>query len=140
MNSNSITRLVTDDDAASPVIGVILMVAVAVVLAAIIGGFVLGIGSEQKSAPQATILYDYDHDAGTVTIYHDGGQELDAAAITVTESGSSDGITVTSGVDTFSAGDVIASGSYEPGEEIAVVWNNYEGESSSIIEESEAPN
>ena len=33
-----------DDDAVSPVIGVILMVAIIVILAAVIGTFVLGLG------------------------------------------------------------------------------------------------
>ena len=33
-----------DDDAVSPVIGVILMVAITVILAAVIGTFVLGLG------------------------------------------------------------------------------------------------
>ncbi|MDX1747991.1 MAG: type IV pilin N-terminal domain-containing protein, partial [Halobacteriales archaeon] len=40
----NIKQLFTDDDAVSPVIGVILMVAITVILAAVIGAFVLGIG------------------------------------------------------------------------------------------------
>jgi len=47
-------RLLTDDDAVSPVIGVILMVAITVILAAVIGTFVLDLGqnaaSQQASA------------------------------------------------------------------------------------------
>lgn len=44
--------------AVSPVIGVILMVAVTVILAAVIGTFVLGLGEEVKETPQAGVSFD----------------------------------------------------------------------------------
>lgn len=45
-----------DERAVSPVIGVILMVAITVILAAVIGAFVLNLGSDiQNTAPQASI-------------------------------------------------------------------------------------
>ncbi|WP_115862886.1 type IV pilin [Halorussus litoreus] len=51
-------ELFTDDDAVSPVIGVILMVAITVILAAVIGTFVLDLGqnaaSQQSSAGVST--------------------------------------------------------------------------------------
>jgi len=49
-----IRQLLTDDDAVSPVIGVILMVAITVILAAVIGAFVLGFGGGGPSAPTAS--------------------------------------------------------------------------------------
>ena len=53
-------QLLADDDAVSPVIGVILMVALTVILAAIIGTFVLGLGDQvQDHAPQASFTFDY---------------------------------------------------------------------------------
>jgi len=39
-------KLFNDDDAVSPVIGVILMVAITVILAAVIASFVLGLGDQ----------------------------------------------------------------------------------------------
>ncbi|ELK55548.1 flagellin-like protein, partial [Haloferax sp. BAB-2207] len=39
-------QLLAEDDAVSPVIGVILMVAITVILAAVIGTFVLGLGDQ----------------------------------------------------------------------------------------------
>ena len=39
-----VKQLLSDDKAVSPVIGVILMVAITVILAAVIGTFVLGLG------------------------------------------------------------------------------------------------
>lgn len=49
-------NLCSDDRAVSPVIGVILMVAITVILAAVIGSFVLGLGnSVQQTAPNAKL-------------------------------------------------------------------------------------
>jgi len=68
-------QLLSDDDAVSPVIGVILMVAITVILAAVIATFVLGLGEQVSStAPQASFTFDYDGDVLTVT--HDGGDTI----------------------------------------------------------------
>jgi flagellin-like protein len=77
--------LCDDDSAVSPVIGVILMVAITVILAAVIGTFVLGLGDSLQQAPQSQISVEdaepqspvdggYSND--TFTISHDGGDEL----------------------------------------------------------------
>ena len=70
-------QLFADDDAVSPVIGVILMVAITVILAAVIGTFVLGLGDQvQTTAPNAQMSFDAD--STNVTVTHDGGDTLDA--------------------------------------------------------------
>jgi flagellin-like protein len=51
-------ELSSDERAVSPVIGVILMVAITVILAAVIGTFVLGLGSNQQSNPTAGVDID----------------------------------------------------------------------------------
>jgi flagellin-like protein len=73
--------------AVSPVIGVILMVAITVILAAVIGAFVLEIGDQQETAPstsfdteQTTNFYQDDSDKINLTeveITHAGGETLD---------------------------------------------------------------
>ena len=73
--------LFTDDEAVSPVIGVILMVAITVILAAVIGTFVLGLGDQvQTTAPQASFNFEYTQDTGsssdTLEITHDGGDAI----------------------------------------------------------------
>ena len=79
--------LLTDKRAVSPVIGVILMVAITVILAAVIGTFVLGLGdSVSENAPQAQFTYDFDSDASTLTVTHDGGDEIQESAISISES------------------------------------------------------
>ena len=64
------------DRAVSPVIGVILMVAITVILAAVIGVFVLGLADDLGDGPtQATLSFDSDGDSN-LTIAHDGGDSL----------------------------------------------------------------
>ncbi|QSG09080.1 type IV pilin [Halapricum desulfuricans] len=86
-------QLFTDDDAVSPVIGVILMVAITVILAAVIATFVLGLGeSVSSTAPQANFQEDYQANGslsadielnsstadGVLTITHTGGDGIAA--------------------------------------------------------------
>ena len=78
-----ISTLLSDEDAVSPVIGVILMVAITVILAAVIGTFVLGLGDQVSNrAPQASFTFDYNPDALTVT--HDGGDSIASNQVLVT--------------------------------------------------------
>jgi flagellin-like protein len=51
-------QLLTDDEAVSPVIGVILMVAITVILAAVIGTFVLNLGDDVQANPTAGVSVD----------------------------------------------------------------------------------
>lgn len=64
-------------------IGVVLMVAVTVILAAIIGTFVLGIGGDQTTTPQATFEVEKTQENGgsqpdELRITHTGGNTIDA--------------------------------------------------------------
>ncbi|MFC7175839.1 type IV pilin N-terminal domain-containing protein [Halosegnis marinus] len=83
-------QLFSEEDAVSPVIGVILMVAITVILAAVIGTFVLGLGDQvQSSAPNANFQFQYEDTNlnGTATIEttvtHNGGQDVDSSAVEV---------------------------------------------------------
>ena len=77
MFKEHVNAMLSDDKAVSPVIGVILMVAVTVILAAVIGAFVLGFGdSLSEPAPDAQIDIDYDASETEFTIVHDGGQTI----------------------------------------------------------------
>jgi len=81
-----LSNLFNDDKAVSPVIGVILMVAITVILAAVIGTFVLGLGdSVQDTSPSAS--YDWNEGSEEVTLTHVSGQTLDGDRITGTAGG-----------------------------------------------------
>lgn len=71
-------KLFADEEnrAVSPVIGVILMVAITVILAAVIGTFVLGLGDQVQTSPRAGITFDQ----GDVHIYNTN----DVVDVTVT--------------------------------------------------------
>jgi flagellin-like protein len=62
------TETTKDDSAVSPVIGVILMVAITVILAAVIGTFVLGLGEQVEQNARAGVNADVDNSADTVTL------------------------------------------------------------------------
>ncbi len=103
-------QLFTDDDAVSPVIGVILMVAITVILAAVIGAFVLDIGNQQEQTPQASLSLSSDA-SDNLTISHDSGDELNTDNLYITEEGDQ----VVGGQD---GSDWDESGSLGPGESI----------------------
>jgi flagellin-like protein len=86
-----------NDEAVSPVIGVILMVAITVILAAVIAAFVFGMGTPAK-APQvqlkitATNATTLNND--TLKISHDGGDPLVLNNEKITITNAVDGTTV----------------------------------------------
>ena len=80
----NLKQLFAEKRAVSPVIGVILMVAITVILAAVIGTFVLGLGESVQSTPQAKFAFDYQND--NVTITHEGGDAIAAEELNVTAS------------------------------------------------------
>ena len=72
-------NLLADDDAVSPVIGVILMVAITVILAAVIGTFVLGLGDQvQTTAPNSNFAFDFNNDNVELEVEHSGGDGIEA--------------------------------------------------------------
>ncbi|MGB9954231.1 type IV pilin [Haloarcula marismortui] len=88
-----IKQLIHDDDAVSPVIGVILMVAITVILAAVIASFVLGLGDQaQQATPQASFSFEYDASKaddgyGYLSVTHDGGDTIEAGSLYTRGSG-----------------------------------------------------
>jgi flagellin-like protein len=93
----------SDKRAVSPVIGVILMVAITVILAAVIGAFVLEIGDQQETAPNTSFDSEeqvnfYDHDCASfdapctanltsVYVTHAGGDTIGYSQFDATVNG-----------------------------------------------------
>lgn len=65
-----------EEGAVSPVIGVILMVAITVILAAVIGAFVFGMGTPEKTPIANIVIASADQSALTVILEHRGGDAL----------------------------------------------------------------
>ncbi|QIO25547.1 type IV pilin [Haloarcula sp. JP-L23] len=149
-------ELFRDDDAVSPVIGVILMVAITVILAAVIASFVLGLGdTASQSTPQASFSFDYQEGSpNSLDIIHDGGDTIKASEIyirgTINE-GSSTSVDVAwgdfSGANTeVSAGaSVTIDGTNavgtapDGGYDVRVVYEAAEGDNSATLAQDSGP-
>ena len=66
----------TDQRAVSPVIGVVMMVAITVILTGIIAAFVLGFGADAVAPPQASLAMEQNATDGLI-IHHIAGQSLE---------------------------------------------------------------
>jgi flagellin-like protein len=88
----NLRTLLGERRAVSPVIGVILMVAITVILAAVIGTFVLGLGDQaSESAPQAQFSFEFNGSTG-LNVTHEGGDAIRADELNVSIGLSSDGV------------------------------------------------
>jgi len=125
-----------DNRGVSPVIGVILMVAITVILAAVIGTFVLGLGDSLSQAPQAQLdaeLTDSDGDGDNeIVLNHNGGDALSWGEIRVE---SSAGTTSAPGTGDFTVGNSeVIVGSGESPSEGATVTVVHEPSESILLE------
>ena len=130
----------SDDRGVSPVIGVILMVAITVILAAVIGAFVLELGSSVATEqPQAS--FDFEFNGSNVTVTHQGGSEIDNSSISVVLDESDynwsddDGI-ITAG-ESMDSSDI--SKDNVSADTVQVVWNGENGQSA-VLAERDFPN
>ncbi|QSG15874.1 type IV pilin [Halapricum desulfuricans] len=135
-------ELLTDDDAVSPVIGVILMVAITVILAAVIASFVLGLGDSTSTTPTADFNFDYDNSTKNVTVSHSTGDNIDADRVEVLIDGDPADVQFSGEISSGSSisfnqtetGDKIGGG-----ETIKVTWESEDQESSSTLSEYDVP-
>ncbi|GAA0298498.1 hypothetical protein GCM10009066_10900 [Halarchaeum salinum] len=134
------------------------MVAITVILAAVIGTFVLGLGNQVgNQAPQASFSFDFDDSEGSVTIMHQGGDTIqsDATLQVVTSEGdwaegSSTGVTAVSGEDSrlnwdtmpVTSGDSVVANHTDAswsGQTVSVTWESANGDQSATLGDSTAP-
>lgn len=117
----------TDERAVSPVIGVIMMVAVTVILAAIISMLVLGMGQDVDANAQAS--FTFEKTGGDVVITHEGGDTIDEANLDVYKNGNS--LNPSWSNSTVSAGTTtnVTAGS---GDTLKVVWTGPDGETATL--------
>ncbi|WP_154018459.1 type IV pilin [Halolamina rubra] len=84
---SKLKAVLDDDRGVSPVIGVILMVAITVILAAVIGTFVLGLGDSLEQAPQAQLDAEYESTNNNIVLNHNGGDTLAMGDISISWGG-----------------------------------------------------
>jgi len=136
----NIKNLFTDDDAVSPVIGVILMVAITVILAAVIGAFVLDLGGSQEKTPQASWDADWNQSSDeNVTISQESGDSVELSRLSLVGNESTNtGWQQTEGGKT-KAGSYIET-EVASGETVRLVWSSESGDTSSTLATFENPN
>jgi flagellin-like protein len=137
-----------ENRAVSPVIGVILMVAITVILAAVIGTFVLGLGDQvQQTSPNAQWEWEGDATNG-VTLTHESGDSVDRARLSMTGSISETDLSAGAGnvdssdgfPESVSAGDsVTVTASGVSSGTARLVWTAEGGGSSSTLTSYDVP-
>jgi flagellin-like protein len=145
-------HLFTDENAVSSTIGVVLMVAVTVILAAAVGAFALDLASESsEKVPSASIETEWSHNTQNgneydlVAITMQGGDALESKFVSVSVAGTvawEDGNAPNTPSieenwgDPIQSGDTLqlnesAPGAWGEGNTLRVVWNN--GEKSQVL-------
>jgi len=145
-------QLFTDDDAVSPVIGVILMVAITVILAAVIGAFVLDIGGSQEKVPQASWDFSFSESDNELTVSHEGGDSVNVERLSFSGTiDNVDSISSSQWADPVDAGDSVilddgtngidvdSSNGVETDDEVQLVWTSSGGDQSQVLQEWSGP-
>ena len=116
-------KLIGSDDerAVSPVIGVILMVAITVILAAVIAAFVLDMGQSQSSSASASVQFDNQNDTNVTVTWINSNRIDDDEPLVIRHNGSE--------TELNNVGD---SKSIEHGDSTVTVVGVYEGENSTV--------
>ena len=147
-------RLFEEDDAVSPVIGVILMVAITVILAAVIAAVVLGIGGETQTTPQASFDFEYDSAGSKLTITQNSGEVIRGTELHLR--GDCDGScspalgqtwsnvggamsTEIGGTSAVASGDRLTLNNVGSAYDIRVVWQPPDGETSATLSQDTGP-
>jgi FlaG/FlaF family flagellin (archaellin) len=124
------------------------MVAITVILAAVIGTFVLGLGDQvQTTAPQASFEFEFFNDGGStpkVTMTHTGGDTIPSSdTLTTTVSSNSWADSTPTWTPAVGAGDSITKeldASSWSGETVRIVWKGSNGDTSAVLGKNTAPN
>lgn len=89
----AVGKLLDDDRAASTVLGV--TVSITVILASVVGTFVLDLGTDaQRAPPQASFQFDYAKNASgndTLGVVHAGGGTMTSRSVNASVSNAIDG-------------------------------------------------
>jgi flagellin-like protein len=161
-------KFLSEKQAVSPVIGVILMVAITVILAAVIGTFVLGLGDQvQTTTPQASFNIefgtggdgDYTDSDDHFNISHTGGDSLTNSSLSIRvgnkylQGVQGDGGNINHLPNDISAGSSAwanesnnngaasptSTNLLSPGTDVRIVWTGSSGDQSAVLAESSVP-
>ena len=145
-----------DDRAVPPVVGVVLMVGITVILAAVVGTVAVGFTDRfEQSTPQTSFGFEYDagtaagvdcsfdvtddSDAGTLTVAHESGEAIDGDQLyLLTDAGRAEWKTDCDNSDTVSTGDSIDV-AVDADQTLRVVWEAEAGGQTKTIVRWDGP-
>ncbi|OKY78686.1 MAG: Pilin/Flagellin, PilA family [Candidatus Methanohalarchaeum thermophilum] len=118
-------KILKEKEGVSPVIGVILMVAITVIMAAIVAGFVFGVIQTPQATPVASMTIDDISNSSSnvsVTVLHQSGDSLNVSDIKVviTEKGNTTNTATNTSIQTTGSD----TGTWSTGERITFYCNN----------------
>lgn len=138
----------------SEVIGVILMVGITIVVAALVGGFVFGLDNNPSPGPATTVTITYDDVTDKLTMQHETGdqifpdelqirgdcggcnQTVDQAWADYSNASASGSI---DGKSAVASGDTLTLTSVGSAYDIYVVWQPEKGDVSTTLASAEGP-
>jgi len=127
---------IADERAVSQVVTAVFLIAILLLLVAVLGPIVIGIGNDATQgspAPQATVEWSYDG-SGTLTIQHKGGDTIQKDRIRIVGSKSGEFSPTWSDADDSMAVEDEGSVSGVASDEIVrVFWNDPEDDSQQLI-------
>jgi flagellin-like protein len=145
-----------DDRAVPPVVGVVLMVAITVILAAVVGTVAVGFTDRfEQSTPQTSFGFEYDagttagvdcsfdvtddSDAGRLTVTHESGEAIDGDQLyLLTDAGEAEWKADCDNSDTVSTGDSIDV-AVDADQTLRVIWEAEDGEQTKTIVRWDGP-
>ncbi|MFC4407641.1 type IV pilin [Haloarchaeobius iranensis] len=113
-------------------VGMFVLIPLLVVLAAVVGAFVLNVGggAELAEAPQVEFVTSYDEAAGELTITHEAGDAFDSGTVTLDVDGEQ---RPWPGSGTVTQGDQVTLSDVQPGTTVRVVWRGSDGASTVLL-------
>lgn len=123
-----------DARGASSVVGVLLLIAVTVILAAVVATFTLDLGSESTN-DTPKVNWEYEYNSGKIQATHASGDDVKSDALKIQGSCATD---PPSPPSTISSGDTITIGNGScttSGENIKIIWTDPVSDNSAILGE-----
>ena len=124
------TQVASDERAVSPVVGTTLLIGITVILAAVIGSVVLGVGVGPAETPQATLSFEVTED-DEIELRHEGGEPLDADEIVVLDQNGERLAGLNGDLHTGERGTIVDD--TDGVERISVVWRDPGSDTSEVL-------
>lgn len=129
-------KLFADERAVSPVVGVALLIAIAVILAAVIGGVVLGLGTGGVETPTAQLEASIVN-GDDVQLNHNGGEPLPADEIEFIHNDGANTATLGSDLEAGAGTTIFTGVAVSEGDTVTVVWEDPNSDTRTVIEKFE---